>query len=321
MKGVVIMGKANEYTYKGRTLTLKGWSEVTGINANTLKTRITDKKWSVEKALETPLNVPKMYTYEGRTLSLLQWSEVVNIPKEVLERRIVRLKWSLSEALTTPCRGRDKKLLYKGKYLTIKELSDLSGIKEKTIRARLNILEWSVEDAVEKPLRYSTKKAVKYTYGDVNLSFSDLSEKSGLSDEVLRGRLVKLKWSLEKAVTTPVRKKRSSKSEMVKRGVKPKKYTFEGKSLTLKEWSKVTGISQSSLKSRMNDYNWSIEKTLTTPFNPSTTYTYGGKTLSLKDWGEELGIAEITLRKRLSDLGWSLEKTLSTPVRPRKSRK
>lgn len=41
--------------------------------------------------------------------------------------------------------------------------------------------------------------------------------------------------------------------------------TFEGKTLTIAEWAKLTGISQSIIKNRINRYQWTVERALTTP--------------------------------------------------------
>jgi hypothetical protein len=41
-------------TYQGRTLTMKEWSVATGINYRTLRSRINESGWSVERALTTP---------------------------------------------------------------------------------------------------------------------------------------------------------------------------------------------------------------------------------------------------------------------------
>jgi hypothetical protein len=42
-------------TYKGQTKTLAQWAEEKNINVQTLISRINESKWSVEKALETPV--------------------------------------------------------------------------------------------------------------------------------------------------------------------------------------------------------------------------------------------------------------------------
>lgn len=44
-----------------------------------------------------------------------------------------------------------------------------------------------------------------------------------------------------------------------------RKYGYKGKSLTLAEWGKITGINPQTLSSRIHSCKWDIEKTLTTP--------------------------------------------------------
>lgn len=46
-------------------------------------------------------------------------------------------------------------------------------------------------------------------------------------------------------------------------------YEYNGQSLTLREWSKITGISEKTLYSRVHRPNWSIERALTTPVDVS----------------------------------------------------
>lgn len=43
-----------------------------------------------------------------------------------------------------------------------------------------------------------------------------------------------------------------------------KKYSFNGLSYTLPEWSRITGINKITLWYRINKYGWSIERALTT---------------------------------------------------------
>jgi len=44
------------------------------------------------------------------------------------------------------------------------------------------------------------------------------------------------------------------------------KYFYNGKNLTIKEWSEITGMSETGLLYRLS-VGWSLEKTLTTPSN------------------------------------------------------
>lgn len=48
--------KAPVYTYQGVTDTLAGWARRKGINQRTLFARMNRKCWTIERALETPLD-------------------------------------------------------------------------------------------------------------------------------------------------------------------------------------------------------------------------------------------------------------------------
>jgi hypothetical protein len=43
------------WTHGGKTLTISQWGQSLGIDPNTLWMRVNDRKWSVEKALTTPV--------------------------------------------------------------------------------------------------------------------------------------------------------------------------------------------------------------------------------------------------------------------------
>jgi hypothetical protein len=77
-----------------------------------------------------------------------------------------------------------------------------------------------------------------------------LAEERGLSPHRVFQRLDQQGDSLERALR-PVK-------------VRPV-YSHDGKSLTLSEWSKVTGIRTSTLHRRIHDLGWSVSKALTTP--------------------------------------------------------
>lgn len=66
IKNLLTYTRRNHFiTYKGQTKTLAQWAEEKNINAQTLISRINESKWSVEKALETPVkkkkNCPKLH--------------------------------------------------------------------------------------------------------------------------------------------------------------------------------------------------------------------------------------------------------------------
>jgi hypothetical protein len=58
LKEELPMGK-KRYEYKGENKTLTEWEKITGIKRKTLKTRIQNLKWSIEKALTTPVKVSR----------------------------------------------------------------------------------------------------------------------------------------------------------------------------------------------------------------------------------------------------------------------
>jgi hypothetical protein len=50
------------------------------------------------------------------------------------------------------------------------------------------------------------------------------------------------------------------------------RYSYGGKSLTVPEWSELTGIGCSTLYARLARYGWSAEKALTTPVRGRKTH-------------------------------------------------
>ena len=306
------MTKIKKYTYNGESLTLKQWSEKTGVPYATLFNRLKKLKWSLEKTLTTPLidsaeNATK-YTYKGESLTLKGWSRKTGISYITLFNRLKKFKWSLEKTLTTPAKvGRGKTYTYNGKSLTLVEWSKIVGISHSTLIVRLNKLHWSLEETLNTPLSYNEKK---YNYNGKSLTLEEWSKETGVSKTTLASRIGILKWSLEKALTTPPKSSKNSK-----------KYTHNGKSLTLEEWSKETGINKATLYSRIGILNWSLEKALTTPLisNKNTNkYTYNGRSLTLDEWSKETGISKSVLVTRMETHKWSLERALTTPVRYRR---
>lgn len=66
-------------------------------------------------------------------------------------------------------------------------------------------------------------------------------------------------WSAEDAIARPLRKIRAT-------------ITWRGKSHNLVEWSKILGMSYQTLRSRIYNKKWSIEKAFTTPVDESKAH-------------------------------------------------
>ena len=92
----------------------------------------------------------------------------------------------------------------------------------------------------------------KYEYNGESHSISEWARILGIKRELLKDRIWKLGWSIEKALTTPTTPTNQ-------------RFEYNGESHTWKEWSEITGISENTLRGRYNGSHWSIEKILTTP--------------------------------------------------------
>jgi hypothetical protein len=51
-----------QITYKGETKTFFEWSQIVGIDSKTLRSRVTERNWSVEEAFTTPLGKRRRIT-------------------------------------------------------------------------------------------------------------------------------------------------------------------------------------------------------------------------------------------------------------------
>jgi hypothetical protein len=87
-------------------------------------------------------------------------------------------------------------------------------------------------------------------------TLNDWAQSSGISSHTIAGRIDRDGWSVEAAVSKPVRFKGRST---------PRLLTLNGETMTLSDWAMRTGISRAGLKQRLDDLGWSVEKTLTTP--------------------------------------------------------
>lgn len=128
---------------------------------------------------------------------------------------------SLAEALTKPTtsRGKYKKrevVDHKGNsYCSIAQMARSYGLASITLHERLK-RGWSVEEALTTPvdksnLRKSEKiknVRVQDHLGNWYDSYYALAKAYGLSFSTLYGRVVKLGWSIEKALLTPTQKRK-----------------------------------------------------------------------------------------------------------------
>lgn len=94
----------------------------------------------------------------------------------------------------------------------------------------------------------------RITYNGQTKTTTQWGRETGLNSQIITGRL-KLGWSLEDALQT---KKQRNK-------IGYRYITHNGKTQTLSQWARETGINKRTLSYRIDKLNWSVEKALTTP--------------------------------------------------------
>lgn len=75
-------------TFRGETKSLAEWSEIVGINYNTLRYRIEDQGMTVEEAFTTPVHESEQFEFNGESRTLMDWSKHLDISYETLRQRM-----------------------------------------------------------------------------------------------------------------------------------------------------------------------------------------------------------------------------------------
>jgi hypothetical protein len=136
-------------------------------------------------------------------------------------------------------------------------------------------------------------------------------------------------WSTAEALGIEQRKVKmqaeryAAKKQLAEREPKPKRQqtrTFNGKALTLKQWSQETGIGVPTIKYRLKR-GWTVEQALTIPAKDPSLYcpdkrmlSHDGETHSVTEWSRKLGIGIGTINYRLKS-GWTVADALTKPSR------
>jgi len=87
-------------------------------------------------------------------------------------------------------------------------------------------------------------------------TIAEWSRITGISEDAISQRLSRNGWSIERALTAPVR--------ICPRQCSVIRVTFQEQNHTLHEWSAIVGIPYKTIFARLSR-NWSVERTLTTP--------------------------------------------------------
>lgn len=149
------------------------------------------------------------------------------------------------KALRQRARSKAKKYDWKGKKLCLSEIAEIEGIADKTIHRRVLEYGWSIERAVLQPIgKFKSKIKVNGTH----YTFKELSDETGIKEQTLRSRYAK------------GRRDMALISDVIPQ---EKIVEFNGRSMNISAWSKITGVPHLTLVQRLGKLGWSIEDALT----------------------------------------------------------
>lgn len=157
-----------------------------------------------------------------------------------------------------------------------------------------------------------------------SLTLAEWASQRKLTQEAILARL-KIGWSVADAIDTPKGKRRKRK---VQRTREASKLSYNGESLTIKEWSERAGFSKDLIRGRLRS-GWSIQDALTKPTDTNCKggtakkLEHCGELLTTREWAQRTGLSYGLINNRLRS-GWSVARALTEPAntyRPRKSKK
>lgn len=207
--------------FKSVSAMTKHW----GISRTTYLSRI-NMGWSVEKALTFTIREESKHKGEvvdhlgNKFKSLSQMLKHWGISPATYYNRTHKEGLSMEEALTKPIA---KTYSFQevtdhlgNKYRSLSLMARTYGIKPITLRDRLE-RGWSVREALTVPVDTSTHRKnvnvegirVQDHKGVWYNSYYELAKAYGLTISTLYGRLVRLGWSIEKALLTPTQERKT----------------------------------------------------------------------------------------------------------------
>lgn len=183
---------------------------------------------------------------------------------------------------------------YDGKTLTLREWSKETGISQQVLANRVYGLKWGIERALTEPVR---NHGMKFRYKERELTLREWSKESGVPENVLYGRIVGGGWSMKDAL--------EGKSDQGSYG--GKLYEYEGKRLTLREWSELKGIPFETLAYRVRRSKMSIREAIERPVRSlGKLYRIGERELTLKEWSVAYGVEYSLLYARVVRKGMDI---------------
>jgi len=189
-----------------------------------------------------------------------------------------------------------------GERMTYAQWEQRNNLTSGTVSGRV-IAGWDPVIAATKPI---SENGNMINYKGVRLSMQAMATFTGINYGTLKSR-IRRGWSVEKTIDTPIDSQASDVMHI----------EFEGRSLTLKQWSELKGIPAEAIRKRINrgmTYERAFSEPVKDMGDPEKTLTFNGITLSVKEWAKKQKIKYNTLSTRLQR-GWAVERALCTPSR------
>jgi len=139
------------------------------------------------------------------------------------------------------------------------------------------------------------------TFGGKTMCMKDWAEEIGVPYFALRLRLNKYGWSVEKALTTPIKP-----HEVIK--------AYDGKKMSISAWAREVGMKRNVVNDRILR-GWSFEDAITKEkLNcHERLIEYDGERKNIRDWCIHFNLPYRCVLHRMHR-GWDLEKVFKTPV-------
>lgn len=211
-----------KYEYNGELLTAEEIADLSipEVTAKDIHARVRRHGWSIERAMtQKKMDKDQKFLYNGNYYSAKELANMSNVEGITYEHMISRINkhgFDVERAMTQPLNVKNQPkgvgdccYEYNGKLYNTYELcklSDVEGLMPVDITTRVNKHGWTVERAITQP----KKKRSLYEYNGKTYTSKELANLSPYDDidhHVITDRINKSKWSVEKAIYTPINKK------------------------------------------------------------------------------------------------------------------
>lgn len=144
-----------------------------------------------------------------------------------------------------------QKYYFKDEWRTLGEIARMCGMHRQTLHQRIG-RGVPLEIATRLPKGRPGMKP--RLFAGKRLTLKQIASKTGITSRTLASRL-------HSGLTID----QATDPERAGAYARARKLTFDGKTLTLREWAEEAGINLGTLRERLYQFRWSIERTLTEP--------------------------------------------------------